>query len=842
MVQHEGEDFKTFLTRLKACADDCDFVCPHDEAHSLTEYHLINRIRSGISDSSLQQELLQKSDTMKTLNEISAYCENYESAKIDQQQLTRDNTTLASITSELTAEEHIAAISAYKQNKKKNMNSKTNNNSNTDGSNDKEKCRNCGYDWPHRGKCPAKGNTCNKCHKMNHFESVCKSTSSPREISAIISAIHRVANMHMSNRKKKSLPRLKLKVKRAASKHDHSIKIDAVADTGAEVTVGGEEQMKQLHLGVEDLSPPEHSLQHAAGKSLEILGTHTIYIYHNDQVVKETMYFVKGVANMYLSLDGCIAVKIVHKNFPNCNTNDKTINANLKPDTTSTEEPKTNVDKLNRALPIRPETLPYPPNEENAKKLEQWLLKSFTKTTFNTVDPLPHMNKPMKIHLKKDAVPHKTYTPISTPINLREEMSNQLKEDVRAKVLRKCEVGEVEEWCASMFATTKKDGHGRRTVDYQKLNEQCEREAYQTAKPFHVVSKIPPKMYKTVMDAHTGYHQVILDEDSVKLTTFMTDLGGRYQSLRAPQGFKGSGDAFNRRFDDIIVDVPRKGRVVDDTIIWDQNIEQAFYHTFDFLITCAKNGITLKPQKFKFARREVDFCSYTVGWDGFRPSDEAIAAIRDFPMPDEPTLTDIKSWFGLVNQHAPFIAKASMMTPFRDLLKSENAKGNKVYWDADLQNAFEQSKDALCGELKKGLQYYDMKKETVLITDWSKLGIGFVLLQKHCKCSGDPTPLCCETGWKLCLCNSRHLDPTEQRSYAPIEGEALAVAWALKKARVYLLGCHKFSIFVDHAPLLKIFGDKSLADIENSRLLHFKRKTLSYHFEIKHIKGLTSVD
>ena len=263
---------------------------------------------------------------------------------------------------------------------------------------------------------------------------------------------------------------------------------------------------------------------------------------------------------------------------------------------------------------------------------------------------------------------------------------------MRNNILKKVEVGEADEWCARMIPVLKKDGNIRITVDYQKLNEQCDRETYHSPRPFDVVSNIPPNTFKTVLDAHSGYHQVLLDEESVKLTTFITDIGGRYQSLRAPQGFKGSGDAFNRRYDDIIVDIPRKGKVVDDTVIWDSSIGEAFFHTFDFLLLCAEKGVTLKPKKFKFARQEVDFCGYTVGWESFRPSDDSVSAIRDFPMPAEPTITDIRSWFGLVNQFTPFLATASIMAPFRDLLKSSKSHGKKVYWDAHLQEAFEKSK------------------------------------------------------------------------------------------------------------------------------------------------------
>jgi hypothetical protein len=36
-------------------------------------------------------------------------------------------------------------------------------------------CRNCGGQFPHTIKCPAKGKTCNFCKKHNHCRKVCRS-------------------------------------------------------------------------------------------------------------------------------------------------------------------------------------------------------------------------------------------------------------------------------------------------------------------------------------------------------------------------------------------------------------------------------------------------------------------------------------------------------------------------------------------------------------------------------------------------------------------------------------------------------------------------------------------
>ena len=84
---------------------------------------------------------------------------------------------------------------------------------------------------------------------------------------------------------------------------------------------------------------------------------------------------------------------------------------------------------------------------------------------------------------------------------------------------------------------------------------------------------------------------------------------------------------------------------------------------------------------------------------------------------------------------------------------------------------------------------------------------------------------------------SRFTHPAESR-YAPIEGETLAVADALDKAKHFVLGCSDLVIAVNHKPLLKIFGDISLDQINNPRLCNFKEKTLRNCFRMVHIPGV----
>ena len=171
------------------------------------------------------------------------------------------------------------------------------------------------------------------------------------------------------------------------------------------------------------------------------------------------------------------------------------------------------------------------------------------------------------------------------------------------------------------------------------------------------------------------------------------------------------------------------------------------------------------------------------------------------------------------------------MKPFRDLLKPSIP----FYWDNHLQKLFEISKNCIIGEIEKGIVIFDKSRKTCLYTDWSKDGIGFWLLQKHCQCLGD-LPNCCKSGWKIAFAGSRFTHPTESR-YAPIEGETLVVADSLEKAKHFILGCHDLIVAVDHKPLVRLLVDRKLEDIANPRLRTLKEKTLPFKFKIIHIPG-----
>ena len=124
-------------------------------------------------------------------------------------------------------------------------------------------------------------------------------------------------------------------------------------------------------------------------------------------------------------------------------------------------------------------------------------------------------------------------------------------------------------------------------------------------------------------------------------------------------------------------------KCIDDSLLWDDDIESAFWHTFDYLKLGGDNGTIFNEKKFVFAEEIAEFAGFEITMDGYRPPRRLLDAIRNFPSPSN--ITDMRSWFGLVNQVAYSFSRTQEMAPFRDLL---SRKRTNWYWDSTLEELF----------------------------------------------------------------------------------------------------------------------------------------------------------
>ena len=159
-----------------------------------------------------------------------------------------------------------------------------------------------------------------------------------------------------------------------------------------------------------------------------------------------------------------------------------------------------------------------------------------------------------------------------------------------------------------------------------------------------------------------------------------------------------------------------------------------------------------------------------------------------------------------------------MDAPIRQLLQ----KNVHFNWGQPQQDAMDIIKETLTSPLV--LKNFNPMLQTQVITDASRVGVGFILRQRDN--SGQ---------WRLVQCGSRALNGPESR-YAVCEIEALGVLFAIQKCRHYLLGMTEFEVLTDHKSLRGVFA-KDLASVENVRLRRCMEKLQEYNFKISYITG-----
>ena len=845
IIQADDESIQSYVVRLKSAAQDCEFTCPGCQ-YDLQPINVKDQLIKGLYNEVVQTDILAKADQLTTLELVIKHCEAFETA-LRNQSLLQDVSDVNSARSAYQKNKRIHPA-ALKQPNKQN-----------------KPCTGCGstnhWSMERASKCPAWGKECGTCHKSNHFSKVCRFNRNRKvqfeEDVECLEAL--IAHLTFDKSKDTFTTTSNSIVEEISatltafspsqdSRHSGNIPIHSgkrsriFPDSGASICIAGPHHLDQLGLSVKHLIPSRKIVRAVGGFKLACKGWIPIQFTVGNRSTKQALYICDKVDRIYFSREGCIDIGILPATFPypmeeSVHHLSMVLNSPCVPHDEGLVPQKveavisTDSEIIPRqSPPSRPQSLPYPPTKENIPLLKEYIIEQFRSSAFNATGDFPVLTGPLgHIHKKKDAVPYARHTPNSVPLHMKEGTKKGLDEDVKRKIIAPVPIGSPAEWCTTMVVALKKQGKIRRTLDFQKLNDQCLRETHHTESPFKLACQVPPNTYKTVLDAVDGYHSVMLDEESQQLTNFITEWG-RYKCLRMPQGFIAAGDAYTRRYDEIVKDVERKVKIVDDSLLWDYSIEDSFNHTWEYLKLGAENGIVFNQEKFQFCCETAEFAGLQINPTGVSPSDSMLKAIRDFPAPKN--ITDARSWFGLVNQVAWAYSLAPHMQPFRDLIKPNS----KFHWDKELDTAFINSKQCIVDLVKDGIAAFEIGRTTCLDPDWSEEGMGFLLLQKYCQCSLDLAHKCCPDGWKLVFAGSRFCKPQESM-YAPSEGEAAAIVWGLNKCHLYVAGSENLIVTTDHEPLLGIFGKRELASIKNARLAKLKTKTLGYQFTIKYIPG-----
>ena len=462
--------------------------------------------------------------------------------------------------------------------------------------------------------------------------------------------------------------------------------IDTVTDSGAQSCLWSRSEFLANGFSMKDLIPVRHSMRTANRAPITIDGAILLRLSGKSADGTEfeaaaMVYISPEARSFFLSKHVMIQLGIIAPTFPQigaavCSPQVAQVEVQEVDKASNSSDLENSRSALaicgcpRRCLPPgKPNKLPFLPIPENTERMKEWLLNTYSSSVFNQCPHqlLPKMDgPPVSLHVAKDAHPVKFNTPASIPLHWQEKVKEDLERDVKLGVIERVPYGETTDWCHRMVVVRKNDGGPRRCADLSPLNKYCERETHPSRSPFHLARSVPHSSYKTVFDAWNGYHSVPIRKEDRHYTTFVTQWG-LFRYVRAPQGYLSSGDGYNRRLDDILAHFERLLRCVDDSMLHDDEskMEDHWWRVIEFLEVTGNSGVVLNPEKFQFSQKTVDFAGFRVAEDTVEPLPKYLDAIREYPTPKN--ITDIRSWFGLVNQ-VSFYAK------LRELMElSENS-------------------------------------------------------------------------------------------------------------------------------------------------------------------------
>ena len=177
-----------------------------------------------------------------------------------------------------------------------------------------------------------------------------------------------------------------------------------------------------------------------------------------------------------------------------------------------------------------------------------------------------------------------------------------------------------------------------------------------------------------------------------------------------------------------------------------------------------------------FACEEVVVLGFKVSKDGINPNPAKVQGINDL----KPTknVSGVKQILGMFNFYKKFIPNfATLADPIVELTREKMKKYSEVKWDQKHDKCLSLLKDKL--SLAPILKYPDFTKEFAIETDASQVGLGAVLIQKY-EIEG-------KKYFMPVLYASRSLKGAGRR-YSVTDLEALAVVWAVKTFRLYVMG------------------------------------------------------
>ena len=416
------------------------------------------------------------------------------------------------------------------------------------------------------------------------------------------------------------------------------------------------------------------------------------------------------------------------------------------------------------------------------------------------------------IDIKKEFVPRKGKVYLLSREE-REEVCEFIQEQLRKGYIRPFKLPQM----APVFFVGKKDGKKRMVQDYRYLNEWTIKNNYPLPLISDVVENIDTKKVFTKMDLRWEYNNVQIKEGDEWKAAFIT-LEGSFKPTVMFFGLTNSPATFQAMMNELLRDLINTGKVatfINNVIVGTETEEGHDELIAEVIKRLEENNLYVKPEKYKWKVREVEFLGVVIGPEGIKMEKEKVKGILEWPT--SKCVKDIQKFLGLANYYRRFIEGfTSIARPLHDMVK----KNKRWEWTEKQEGAFNELKEKFTKELVLAVPDLDKKmRMEVDASDYAMRGV----LSMECK----------DGLWRPVAFLSKSLNETE-RNYEIHDKEMLAIIRGLEAWRHLLEGAqYKFEIWTDHKNLKYFMKAQKL----NRRQARWALYLSQFDFTLKHVAG-----
>ena len=371
---------------------------------------------------------------------------------------------------------------------------------------------------------------------------------------------------------------------------------------------------------------------------------------------------------------------------------------------------------------------------------------------------------------------------------------------------------------APVLFVRKKDGSLRLCVDYRALNKITIKNKCPLPRIDELLDRLQGATVFSKLDLRSGYHQIRIADDDVYKTAFRTRYG-HFEFLVLPFGLTNAPATFQTLMNTIFWGDVDEFVIVflDDIFVFSKTPEDHLQHLRRVLTILREHKLYAHPGKCSFFQDQVDCLGHTVSAQGITMHQDKVQAVLTWPRPAN--VGELQSFLGLAGYYRRFIKDfAAIAAPLTDLIR----KDRPYEWTPAQDSAFAALKDAIT--TAPVLSLPDPQRPFILTTDASGATIGAVLSQQY------------DDGAHPVAFLSRKLRDAEL-NYPVHDKELLALVYAIRTWRHYILGSPRSTAYTDHQSLRWLQTQPKL----NQRQARWIQTLQDFNLHIDYLPGRANV-